>query len=131
MNFTESTSSACIGCVWLEQWACKSPAGACMHRVVSGIPTLRVGEIVEFLGMGLPDGWRDRNRQLAAVGVEADSWTRQLDERERRLVQNCCTYASSDPAGLPGHNLMIIVAKMAAILDDQWLVDASKRFPTD
>jgi hypothetical protein len=34
-------------------------------------------------------------------------------ERENRLIKNCIAYAKNDPAGLPGHNLMIIVAKLA------------------
>lgn len=33
-------------------------------------------------------------------------------ERERGLIKNCVDYASSaNPAGLPGHNLMVIIAK--------------------
>lgn len=41
-----------------------------------------------------------------------------LDEREQRLVANCCAYAAGDPAGLPGHNLMIVIAKLNAQMDD-------------
>ena len=37
----------------------------------------------------------------------------ELTEREMRLVDNCMRYADADPAGLPGHNLMIIIAKLA------------------
>lgn len=37
----------------------------------------------------------------------------ELTEREARLVNNCVQYAGSDPAGLPGHNLMIIITKLA------------------
>lgn len=37
----------------------------------------------------------------------------ELTEREARLIKNCLDYASGDPAGLPGHNLMILVAKLA------------------
>ena len=44
-----------------------------------------------------------------------DHWP-MFDERERRLICNCIAYEQSDPAGLPGHNLMIIVAKMAELL---------------
>lgn len=36
-----------------------------------------------------------------------------FSERELRLIENCRNYADNDPAGLPGHNLMIIVAKLA------------------
>lgn len=34
-----------------------------------------------------------------------------LDPREERLVKNCVRYAEGDPAGLPGHNILLIVAK--------------------
>jgi len=37
-------------------------------------------------------------------------------EREFRLINNCIEYHENDPAGLPGHNLMIIISKMAGIL---------------
>lgn len=33
--------------------------------------------------------------------------------REHELIKNCITYSSNGPAGLPGHNLMIIISKMA------------------
>ena len=33
-------------------------------------------------------------------------------KRELRLICNCCEYAEGDPAGLPGHNLMMLVAKL-------------------
>lgn len=36
-----------------------------------------------------------------------------LDEREQRLINNCLQYADGDPAGLPGHDLMIVIAKLA------------------
>lgn len=38
-----------------------------------------------------------------------------FDERELRLILNCVNYANGDPAGLPGHNLMVIVAKLCAL----------------
>ncbi|MCO5181535.1 MAG: hypothetical protein M9896_15950 [Candidatus Promineofilum sp.] len=44
-------------------------------------------------------------------------WRELLDEREVRLINNCKTYKNDDPAGLPGHNIMLIVAKMADLLD--------------
>jgi len=37
----------------------------------------------------------------------------EFTERERKLIENCIMYASNSPAGLPGHNLMIIIAKLA------------------
>jgi hypothetical protein len=36
-------------------------------------------------------------------------------KREQRLVDNCIEYEEGDPAGLPGHNLMILVAKLAKV----------------
>lgn len=41
-----------------------------------------------------------------------------LSERELRLIENCKNYAASDPAGLPGHNLALIIAKLSSLLDD-------------
>ena len=39
----------------------------------------------------------------------------EFTERETGLVENCITYASSYTAGLPGHNLIILVAKLARV----------------
>lgn len=41
-----------------------------------------------------------------------------LIEREYRLIKNCVLYAANDPAGVPGHNLQIIVAKLT-----RWLAN--------
>lgn len=38
-------------------------------------------------------------------------------KREIALIGNCRTYNANDPAGLPGHNLMVIITKMANMLD--------------
>ena len=46
-------------------------------------------------------------------------WRASFDERQRRLIDNCVLYAAKDPAGMPGHNLALIVAKMAAMLDER------------
>lgn len=43
---------------------------------------------------------------------EANGYVRDFDKRELRLIKNCCDYAKGDPAGLPGHNLMIIISKL-------------------
>jgi hypothetical protein len=48
-----------------------------------------------------------------------NDWTSHFDDRERRLINNCVDYATSDPAGLPAHNIMIIVAKMVKLLNQQ------------
>lgn len=39
-----------------------------------------------------------------------------FSEREVRLIENCRAYAANDPAGLPGHNLIIIIAKLSSLL---------------
>ena len=33
-------------------------------------------------------------------------------QRELRLIRNCMEYADEDPAGLPGHNLMMLIVKL-------------------
>ena len=45
-------------------------------------------------------------------------WLGVFDERQQRLIANARAYAQNDPAGIPGHNLMLIIDKMAAMLDD-------------
>jgi hypothetical protein len=37
-------------------------------------------------------------------------------DRERRIIANCVAYAENDPAGLPGHNLALITAKLYRLL---------------
>lgn len=51
-------------------------------------------------------------------------YMKNLDERQRRLIKNCVNYRDGDPAGLPGHNLMIIIAEMHdAIVQQEKLAD--------
>lgn len=45
-----------------------------------------------------------------------DWQTNHFDERQRALIHNCQTYAQDNPAGVPGHNLMLIIAKMSTLL---------------
>lgn len=45
-----------------------------------------------------------------------NNWTGAFDERNRHLICNCQAYAANDPAGLPGHQLMLVVAQMAEML---------------
>ena len=44
-------------------------------------------------------------------------WRDGFDNRQRRLIENCQIYAQNDPAGLPGHDLMLIVSNLADLLD--------------
>ena len=50
--------------------------------------------------------------------LPAPAWYEHLDERQLRLIANCRNYSKNDPAGVPGHNLMIIIAKLAELLDE-------------
>jgi len=59
----------------------------------------RVAELVQM----------DREQWAELAPFIADFFT----ARELRLVANCVEYLDGDPAGLPGHNLMLLVAKLA------------------
>ena len=39
-----------------------------------------------------------------------------FDARQMLLIDNCNVYANGKPAGLPGHNIMIIVSKLHEML---------------
>lgn len=39
-----------------------------------------------------------------------------FSRRELLLILNCINYADREPGGLPGHNLMIIIAKLCFFL---------------
>ncbi len=45
------------------------------------------------------------------------SWRQRCDARQLRLIRNCQEYAAGDPAGLPGHQLLLIVARLVELLD--------------
>ncbi len=53
-----------------------------------------------------------KNQAKAAVKTLPDEALLIFTERELRLVENCKDYAASDPAGLPGHNLLLIINKL-------------------
>jgi hypothetical protein len=53
------------------------------------------------------------------IQTERDMWwLDDFDERQQRLIRNCRVYAHSDPAGLPGHQLQLIISKLADLLDN-------------
>lgn len=65
---------------------------------------------------------RAKMRHLAneKIGEEEQHQLRVLNaftERELRLIANCIFYAHSDPAGLPGHNLMLIIEKLCTLYE--------------
>lgn len=39
-----------------------------------------------------------------------------FSERELQLILNCDSYARGKPAGLPGHNLMLIISSLINLL---------------
>lgn len=39
-------------------------------------------------------------------------------DRDMRLIENCKSYAANDPAGLPGHNTNLIVARLSILADE-------------
>lgn len=41
-----------------------------------------------------------------------------FSDRELCLLDNCKQYSENDPAGLPGHNLMILVAKLQQVIKE-------------
>lgn len=47
---------------------------------------------------------------------EAPKWHDEFDKRQLRLIKNCQSYVLNDPAGLPGHQLMLIVTKLVSKL---------------
>lgn len=40
-----------------------------------------------------------------------------FSERERNLISNCIIYTDNEPAGLPGHNLMVIIEKLFVVAE--------------
>ena len=45
------------------------------------------------------------------------NWRDRFTERELGLISNARTYAENDPAGLPGHTLLLIISRLADTLD--------------
>lgn len=44
-------------------------------------------------------------------------WADAFDKRQGDLIRSCRQYTADGAPGLPGHQLMLIVAKMAELLD--------------
>ena len=57
---------------------------------------------------------KEKNLQGEPVKVSA-----LFTEREWRLIRNCQNYARNDPAGLPGHNLMMLVDKLWGMISKE------------
>ena len=53
----------------------------------------------------------------ALLDQKSSRWLNRFDERQRRLIANARQYADADPAGLPGHQLMLIISKLSDLLD--------------
>ena len=52
-------------------------------------------------------GYLDKSASLPS------RWMLGFTERELNLIANFRTYVNDEPAGLPGHNLMLIIAKLS------------------
>lgn len=46
-----------------------------------------------------------------------EGWLEQFNERSQALIHSCRQYMTDGAPGLPGHQLMLIVAQMAAMLE--------------
>lgn len=62
---------------------------------------------------------KEFERIKRAAEERLSSWMSRFDERQQRLITNARIYAQNDPAGLPGHQLCLIIDKMAELLDGQ------------
>lgn len=51
------------------------------------------------------------------IKIGSEPWIDQFDDRQRALIHSCRQYVTDGAPGLPGHQLMLIVAQMAALLD--------------
>ena len=47
-------------------------------------------------------------------------WMDQFDEIQRGLICHCREHAQQQPASLPGYQLMVIIAKLAELLQAEW-----------
>ncbi len=45
------------------------------------------------------------------------NWHKNFDDREQALIRDCQRYSTGDAAGLPGHKLILIVAKFNDMMD--------------
>lgn len=60
-------------------------------------------------------------------------WLSNFDERERKEIKFCLLYKRRFDHGTPGHNLRVIVAKMASILENAESIinQRDERIPLD
>ena len=51
------------------------------------------------------------------IKIGSEPWIELFDDRQRGLIHSCRQYVTDGALGLPGHQLMLIVSQMAALLD--------------
>lgn len=51
------------------------------------------------------------------IKIGNEPWIEMFDERQRGLIRSCRQYVTDGAPGLPGHQLMLIIGQMAALLD--------------
>lgn len=54
----------------------------------------------------------EKQEKVVSLISSLDKIQQLFTERELNLIANCDGYALNNPAGLPGHNLMIIIHKL-------------------
>jgi hypothetical protein len=59
---------------------------------------------------------QDENLKVTLSDLILEYSKRHFEPRDLELIQNCQTYANNGPAGLPGHALILLVAKLAALV---------------
>ena len=66
---------------------------------------------------GLTDKELEREREEAEYRQQYDQMIRDtFTDRELGIIRNALIYAQNEPAGLPGHNLMVIIDKLCGVL---------------
>jgi hypothetical protein len=58
---------------------------------------------------------RDEEKQMALVATK-QAWETHFDERQRKEIAYCIVYKDNFGHGTDGHNIRLIVAKMAELL---------------
>jgi hypothetical protein len=52
------------------------------------------------------------------MGEYAQEWLKELDERQRKEVEFALIYADGFAHGTDGHNRLLLIAKLARMLDE-------------
>jgi hypothetical protein len=64
--------------------------------------------------------------ELTMRALEKADWPRQLDDRQRKELQLARYYAQNLSHGTDGHHRLLLIAKLAEMLDDCYNVHGEK-----